>query len=87
MVYMILDLTNLSRFTKKAANEMKERLTTMIGKEKTAQVRMGTFHALCALYIRKYAVHVGIKGNFTVCDTDEGYARCSIILTRLFICL
>ncbi|KAK0500348.1 P-loop containing nucleoside triphosphate hydrolase protein [Armillaria luteobubalina] len=59
-------------FTKKAANEMRERLTKLIGKERTSQVRMGTFHALCALYLRKHALRVGIKGNFTVCDSEEG---------------
>ncbi|KAF9065598.1 P-loop containing nucleoside triphosphate hydrolase protein [Rhodocollybia butyracea] len=58
-------------FTNKAANEMKERLTKLIGKEKTAEVRMGTFHALCALFLRKYASSIGLEGNFTVCDAEE----------------
>ncbi|KIK63032.1 hypothetical protein GYMLUDRAFT_41333 [Collybiopsis luxurians FD-317 M1] len=58
-------------FTNKAANEMKERLTKVIGKEQTAQVRMGTFHALCALFLRKYARSIGLEGNFTVCDAEE----------------
>ncbi|KAJ4477215.1 P-loop containing nucleoside triphosphate hydrolase protein [Lentinula aciculospora] len=58
-------------FTNKAANEMKERLTKVIGKEKTAEVRMGTFHALCALFLRKYARSIGLDGNFTICDAEE----------------
>ncbi|KAF5391670.1 hypothetical protein D9757_002375 [Collybiopsis confluens] len=58
-------------FTNKAANEMKERLTKVIGKEQTAQVRMGTFHALCALFLRKYSRTIGLEGNFTVCDAEE----------------
>ncbi|KAF9267802.1 UvrD-helicase-domain-containing protein [Marasmius fiardii PR-910] len=58
-------------FTNKAANEMKERLTNLIGKEKMVQVKMGTFHALCALFIRRYASVVGLADNFTVCDADE----------------
>ncbi|KAJ6583195.1 P-loop containing nucleoside triphosphate hydrolase protein [Mycena sp. CBHHK59/15] len=58
-------------FTNKAANEMRERLTKLIGKQRTSEVRMGTFHALCALFLRKFSKVVGIEGNFTVCDADE----------------
>lgn len=52
---------------------MRERLTILIGKQKTDELRMGTFHALCALFLRKYASVVGLEGNFTVCDADERY--------------
>ncbi|KAJ3920166.1 P-loop containing nucleoside triphosphate hydrolase protein [Lentinula edodes] len=58
-------------FTNKAANEMKVRLTKVIGKEKTSEVRMGTFHALCALFLRKYARSIRLDGNFTICDVEE----------------
>ena len=58
-------------FTNKAADEMRERLNKLIGKEETAQIKMGTFHALCALFLRKYSKFVGLEGNFTVCDADE----------------
>ncbi|PIL35658.1 hypothetical protein GSI_02388 [Ganoderma sinense ZZ0214-1] len=58
-------------FTNKAANEMRERLVQLIGKENTAQIKMGTFHALCCRFLRRYAKYVGIEGNFTVCDADE----------------
>ncbi|KAI0714341.1 P-loop containing nucleoside triphosphate hydrolase protein [Cerioporus squamosus] len=58
-------------FTNKAANEMRERLVKLIGKDSTAQIKMGTFHALCAKFLRRYAKYVGIEGNFTVCDADE----------------
>lgn len=58
-------------FTNKAAKEMRERLIRLIGKEKTSELRMGTFHALCALFLRKYPQNVGVEANFTVCDTDE----------------
>ena len=60
-------------FTNKAANEMRERLVKLIGKEQTAQIKMGTFHALCASFLRRYARYVGIEGNFTVCDAEERY--------------
>ncbi|KAI0259900.1 P-loop containing nucleoside triphosphate hydrolase protein [Gloeopeniophorella convolvens] len=66
-------------FTNKAANEMKERLQHLIGKEKTRQLKMGTFHALCAQFLRKHGKLVGIGENFTICDTSESeslIARC-----------
>jgi ATP-dependent exoDNAse (exonuclease V) beta subunit len=61
-------------FTNKAATEMRERLSKLIGKQRMAEVRMGTFHALCALYLRKFSRVVGIEPNFTVCDAEE---RCA----------
>ncbi|KAF9468047.1 UvrD-helicase-domain-containing protein [Collybia nuda] len=58
-------------FTNKAAKEMKERLVKLLGKQHTSEVRMGTFHALCAIFLRKYGKLVGLKENFTICDADE----------------
>ncbi|KAJ7638238.1 P-loop containing nucleoside triphosphate hydrolase protein [Roridomyces roridus] len=69
-------------FTNKAANEMRERLSKLIGKQKTAEVRMGTFHALCALFLRKFSKVVGIEGNFTICDTEESKKVISGLLKR-----
>ncbi len=50
---------------------MRERLTKLLGKEKTSAIKMGTFHALCAQFLRKYSNLVCLEGNFTVCDGDE----------------
>ncbi|KAL7279133.1 hypothetical protein ACG7TL_006973 [Trametes sanguinea] len=58
-------------FTNKAANEMRDRLFKLLGKDRTAQIKMGTFHALCAMFLRRFAKFVGLDGNFTVCDADE----------------
>ena len=58
-------------FTNKAALEMRTRLGKILAKEQVRQIKMGTFHALCAQFLRKYATLVGINGNFTVCDADE----------------
>ncbi|KAJ3820348.1 P-loop containing nucleoside triphosphate hydrolase protein [Lentinula raphanica] len=69
-------------FTNKAANEMKERLTMIVGKEKTAQVRMGTFHALCALFLRQYASSVGLDRNFTICDSEESKRIIATLLKK-----
>lgn len=62
-------------FTNKAANEMRERLTKLVGKETTGQIKIGTFHALCAMFLRWHAGLVGIEGSFTICDADERYVH------------
>ncbi|KAH6909099.1 ATP-dependent DNA helicase pcra [Coprinopsis sp. MPI-PUGE-AT-0042] len=58
-------------FTNKAANEMRERLTKLIGKDRTSQLKLGTFHSICARYLRQYAKEAGVPDNFTVCDANE----------------
>lgn len=58
-------------FTNKAANEMRARLEQLIGKERTNELRLGTFHSLCGRFLRQYANLVGLEGNFTVCDAEE----------------
>ncbi|KDR76278.1 hypothetical protein GALMADRAFT_225966 [Galerina marginata CBS 339.88] len=58
-------------FTNKAANEMRDRLTKLIGKVKTTALQMGTFHSICARYLRMHPAEVGLDGNFTICDADE----------------
>ncbi|KAF8896349.1 P-loop containing nucleoside triphosphate hydrolase protein [Infundibulicybe gibba] len=67
-------------FTNKAANEMRNRLIKLIGKQSTSEVRMGTFHALCALFLRKYSKIVGLEDNFTICDADESKKLITMLL-------
>lgn len=68
-------------FTNKAANEMKERLAVIIGEESTKKVRLGTFHALCAMFLRKWPEAAGLQKNFTICDAEERYVE--RLLSRL----
>ena len=57
-------------FTNKAAREMRERVTTIIG-PMAEQVWLGTFHALCAKIIRRHAELLGLQPNFTILDVDD----------------
>lgn len=60
-------------FTNKAANEMRTRLTALIGPERTQKLVLGTFHALCAMFLRRHGARIGIDHNFTIADTDDAY--------------
>ena len=57
-------------FTNKAAREMRERVTSIIG-PMAEQVWLGTFHALCAKIIRRHAELLGLQPNFTILDVDD----------------
>ena len=52
----ILSLT----FTNKAANEMKERITAMIGVTKAKKLWMGTFHSILARILRTEAENLNL---------------------------
>jgi DNA helicase II / ATP-dependent DNA helicase PcrA len=64
--FRILSLT----FTNKAAAEMKERITALIGKD-AKDVWMGTFHSVFARILRIEAQRLGYSSNFTIYDTDD----------------
>ncbi len=57
-------------FTNKAAREMKERVTKLVGPA-AERMWIGTFHALCVRLLRKHAELVGLRSNFTILDTDD----------------
>lgn len=58
-------------FTKKAANEMKERAVALEPRSAYSQIR--TFHSFGAYFLRMYAADagIGLESNFTVYDDDD----------------
>ena len=56
-------------FTKKAANEMRERAIQLEPKAEYAQLR--TFHSWGAYFLRRYYSEAGVDKNFTVYDDDD----------------
>ena len=56
-------------FTKKAANEMRERAVAIDERAADAQIR--TFHSFGSWFLRKYAEHAGLEPSFTVYDEDD----------------
>ena len=57
-------------FTNKAAREMKNRVSNLIGQIE-GMPWMGTFHSICVKIVRQHAELVGLKSNFTILDTDD----------------
>lgn len=57
-------------FTNKAAQEMKERVSHLLGSPVEGWW-LGTFHALAARMLRKHADLVGLTSSFTILDQDD----------------
>ncbi len=58
-------------FTNKAAREMKERVSRMVGDVVEGMPWMGTFHSIGAKILRRHAELVGLNPSFTILDTDD----------------
>ncbi|MCK5041913.1 MAG: UvrD-helicase domain-containing protein, partial [Sphingomonadales bacterium] len=57
-------------FTNKAAQEMQERVSRMIGRP-TGHMAVGTFHSIAARLLRPHATLVGLSADFTILDSDD----------------
>jgi DNA helicase-2/ATP-dependent DNA helicase PcrA len=70
-------------FTKKAAQEMRDRLLKLIGKS-AESVWMATVHRTCACLLRECGPHlVGLSKNFTVYDSGESLTAMTQVTKKL----
>jgi len=60
-------------FTNKAAREMKSRVVDFLGEE-GQEVQLGTFHSMCARWLRIDGARIGIDPAFTVFDDADQLA-------------
>ncbi len=58
-------------FTNKAAREMRERITHIIGPQAEGLRWLGTFHSVAAQILRRHAELVGLKSSYTILDDDD----------------
>lgn len=57
-------------FTNKAANEMKERVTGLVGDD-AKEIWMGTFHSICVRILRRTIDRLGFDTSFVIFDTSD----------------
>ena len=65
--FNILSLT----FTNKAAREMKERISKIVGHSEAKNLWMGTFHSVFAKILRAESDKLGFPSNFTIYDSQD----------------
>ncbi len=77
--FNILSLT----FTNKAAREMKERISGVVGASEAKNLWMGTFHSVFARILRSEADKLGFPSNFTIYDTQDSVRLISSIIKEM----
>jgi len=70
-------------FTNKAANEMKERVVTLLNQKSLGNLWLGTFHKVCARILRIDGKYVGIPPQFTIYDNNDSKALIKKIIKKL----
>jgi DNA helicase-2/ATP-dependent DNA helicase PcrA len=71
-------------FTNKAAREMRERVHQLLG-EDASSVAMGTFHAMCARWLRIDGKAIGVSPDFVVYDDADQIALMKRTLDALHV--
>lgn len=77
--HRILALT----FTNKAANEMKERIDSLLGDKVSKNLWMGTFHSIFGKFLRMEASALGFTSQFTIYDTQDSKRLVTSIIKEL----
>ena len=70
-------------FTNKAAREMKERISQLVGAEDVRYLRMGTFHSIFSHILRVEAEILGYTGDFTIYDESDSKSLCRTIIKEM----
>ncbi len=71
-------------FTNKAAREMRGRAASLVG-EDGLLLHMGTFHAMCARWLRIDGEAVGVSSEFSIYDEDDQLGVIKRVLDELRI--
>jgi len=69
-------------FTNKAAGEMKERVTALVG-GRARLMWVSTFHSACVRILRAEHAHAGLKSTFSIYDADDSRRLMSLVAREL----
>lgn len=73
-------------FTKKAAEEIRQRLSSTLGAGiDVDSIWAGTFHSVCIRIIRRYAELIGYGSDFSIYDTDNTRSLLKSVMKELRI--
>lgn len=70
-------------FTNKASREMKERVISLIGKEKGIRLWMGTFHSIFIRFLREHSDLIGYPSSFTIYDQSDSRSAIKAAIKEL----
>ena len=70
-------------FTNKAANEMKERIASLVGSDRSRKLWMGTFHSVFSKILRFEASTLGYNSDYTIYDTTDSKNLVKTIIKEL----
>jgi DNA helicase II / ATP-dependent DNA helicase PcrA len=69
-------------FTNKAAGEMKERVTQLVG-GRARLMWVSTFHSACVRILRAEHEHAGLKSSFSIYDADDSRRLMQLVAREL----
>ena len=67
-------------FTNKAAGEMRERITALVGQDDASRLWMGTFHSIFSKLLHINADRIGFGHDFTIYDTSDSRSLIKLII-------
>jgi DNA helicase II / ATP-dependent DNA helicase PcrA len=70
-------------FTNKAASEMRDRVRTLVGRERAEGMWISTFHSACVRILRREAETFGYARSFTIYDAGDTRALLKRIIKEL----
>lgn len=70
-------------FTNKAADEMKNRIDSLLGSETSKYLYMNTFHSIFSRFLRREAESIGFDKNFTINDSDDSLSFLKSVIKNM----